>query len=267
MANFIPKIEYTELYSLANKSFTFDSPPEKDPFKEEIKGVFKETVSTSGNYQRQWNYNLQTCDLEFKYQSVTLMNAFDDFVLKHGLRGGSFKYYPHSDDTYYEIFRLESDSIKKERPLFDDSGSDFLYSFKFSIIRTMDFSLEVEGADMGYGAIAETQFTIANNQTSASDIVGLFFDPTNTRAAFVSYYIYRKTTDTGAVELAEAGTINAVYKPIEGVWELSRTATGDAGVTMTCTALGQFQYTSTNITGTPSVSIIKFKASAIGVEE
>jgi hypothetical protein len=266
MASFIPMIQYIELYTNLAKVITFDSPPEKDPMSEEIKGVYKETVSSSGNYQRQFNYNEQSYDLAFKYQSSATMLKVDDFIKNHALRGGVFDYYISSDELDHEQFRLETNSFKKERPLFEGSGPEFEYNFKFSIVRTIDHVLEVEGAELGQNSISETQFNLANNQTSPANITGLNFAVGTVRAAFIYYSIYRKTTGVGATELREAGEMYVIYGDSSGTWELTRTANGDAQTTITVTNAGQFQYMTSNITGTASVSAIKFRASTIGVE-
>lgn len=265
--NWIPKIEYTELYTLIPKTITFDSPPEKDPFNEEIKGEYKELMSSSGNFQRQFNYNIKTYDLQFKFQSNAVTTLVTDFITKHALLGGAFKYYTHSDEIEYEIFRLESNTFKKERPIFEDSTlGTFVYNVKFSIIKTLDFVIEIEGADMGQGAIGETQFNLVNNQSSPANITGLLFSTATVRAAFISYSIYRKTTGVGAMEAVESGEIYVAYKAVAGIWELVRSSNGDAGVVITIANSGQLQYTTTDYTGTASVSAIKFRASTIGVE-
>ena len=255
--NFIPKISYYELYTEIPKEFAFSSQPEKDPFNEEYKGDYKETVSPTGNYQRQFNYIKKTYDLNFTFQTKAVMDAFDSFAQSTGLKGRAFRYYPSSDETAYEVFRLESDTIKKKRPVF--AGTDFEYDFSFSLVRALDQTMDVEGGDVGAGAIGETQAEIVNNQTAWADIAGLifdttglYFDPLLVRAAFITYSIYRQTTGIGAVELVEAGTM---------------IAQGDAGVEIQILANGQMQYKSSNIGGTPNVSAIKFKASTIGVEE
>lgn len=270
--NYIPKISYIELYTATPKTLTFSSQPENDPFNEEIEGDYKETVSPTGNYQRQFNYTKKTYDLTFTFQSKTVMDKFDDFLKNHALRGGAFYYYPSSDETDYEIFRLESKSVKKKRPVF--AGGDFEYNFAFSMVRALDVTMQIGEGEVGVGAIGETQAEIVNNQTTWADITGLifdtsglYFDPLLVRAAFITYSIYRQTTGVGAVELVEAGSMIAVYKTAAATWDLTREAQGDAGVEIQILPTGQLQYKSSNIGGTPNVSAIKFKASTIGVEE
>lgn len=113
----------------------------------------------------------------------------------------------------------------------------------------------------GVDDIAETTFTIANNTSSAADIVGLVFNPSTVRSAVVDYSIYRSTSTT---ELAEKGKLELVYKnggTIGSKWTIGQVYFGDdAGVRFTMTDAGQIQYTSTNMTGTDYSGEIKFEA-------
>ena len=109
--------------------------------------------------------------------------------------------------------------------------------------------------------IIETIFNIANNQASPADITGLSFDPTKIGGFTIDYRVYRQTTGGGATELAEQGQLVGAYSPVAGTWEMTQGPdVGDAGLTFSITNAGQVQYTSTNITGTPSQSYIRFKA-------
>lgn len=113
--------------------------------------------------------------------------------------------------------------------------------------------------------IGETSFTIANNQSSAANVTGLAFAPVSIGGFTVEYRIYRNTTSTGATELSEYGTLMGTYSPVAGTWELTQNNVGNAGVTFTITNGGQVQYTSTDITGTPDASTMKFKARSISI--
>lgn len=264
--NWVPRIDYIEIYTGNVKSITFDSQPEGDPYNEETKGVYKELVSSNGNFQRQFNYNTQGYDLAFKFQSGTVTRQMDDFINNHANRGGVFKYYSSNDSGDYQLFRLESASFKKERPILDSTGLDFEYNFKFSIVRTIDYAISYEGSDVGAGALGEQSTDLVNNQTSPADVTNLVFDATATMCAVITYIIYRNTTGAGATELAESGQILAVYKLVADTWEMTRTSNGDASVGLTITNAGQVQYTTSNITGTPDQSYIRFRASTIGVD-
>lgn len=115
----------------------------------------------------------------------------------------------------------------------------------------------LQGAD----DIPETSFNVANNQVSASDIVGLVFNPATVRSATVDYSIYR---NTDSVELAEKGKLELVYKnggPNGEKWTIGRVFFGDdAGLIITMTDAGQAQYTSTNISGTGYTGEMRLEA-------
>lgn len=115
--------------------------------------------------------------------------------------------------------------------------------------------------------IAETGFNIANNQGSPADVTGLLFDSSIQGAAFIDYEIYRNTTGGGATKLKEAGNFMVSFTPGGSpVWDIgARQFIGDAQVDFTITALGQVQYTSSNISGTADVSRMRFKARAMNI--
>lgn len=112
------------------------------------------------------------------------------------------------------------------------------------------------------GDILQTTFTIANNNTAASNINGLTFDSGTVRAASVDYSIYRTSTSNPAGH-AEFGNIFLVYDDSAASgnkWKLSQTIDGGAGVSLTILDSGQIQYTSTDIGSTGYSGTMKFKA-------
>ena len=122
---------------------------------------------------------------------------------------------------------------------------------------------DVLGSVVGPGDIVLTAASIANNQASPTNVVGLAFDTTSVRGALVEYAIYRVTTGGGATELAEMGSMYLAYKSTAASWELAVVGLTNAGVTFSVTNTGQVQYTSTNITGSSYSGTIKFRARAI----
>jgi len=116
---------------------------------------------------------------------------------------------------------------------------------------------------VGTGDILLTSATIANNTAVAANINGLAFDPGTVRSAIITYSIYRVTTGVGAMEAVETGQIFAGYLSTANEWDISVIGGQGAGVTFSVLANGQFQYTSTNFTGSGYSGIIKFKATAI----
>lgn len=104
------------------------------------------------------------------------------------------------------------------------------------------------------GDIAETSFSLANNQGSPANVTGFAFANGTVRSfdALVSIYI-DATTD-----LFESYKLHGIQKGSS--WEMSQTAVGDdSQVVFTITNAGQIQYTSGNYTGFSS-GTIKFRA-------
>lgn len=264
--NYIPRIVYTKILTGEAKDFTFDSEPEKDPFNEKITAISTKRRSTDGTQQVEFSYRLLSYTLKFLYQSKDTYDEMLEFV-EHGFKGGTFNYYPSSDETDYETYELQSNSITFDRPTKD--GVDFTYNFGFTIERVVENVIDLDTGEAGLGAIGETSYNLTNNVTVAEDIEGLAFelpDTNSIRACFVEYTIYRVTTGGSGVELSEAGEIKLVYNSAALSWDMQRDSVGDAGVTITILANGQMQYISTNEAGTPSVFVIRFKARTLGQE-
>lgn len=109
---------------------------------------------------------------------------------------------------------------------------------------------------------AERSCQIANNQSGAADVVGLKVNARAVSQAVVDYLIQRVTTSTGATELVESGIFILAYRPTDEDWDLSivsEETPDDAGVDFSVTADGQVQYTSSDITGTPSISRVLWR--------
>lgn len=104
-------------------------------------------------------------------------------------------------------------------------------------------------------------FTVINNQSSPADVTGLLIDPDTYRGFILEYSVYRNTTGAGATELSETGSVVGSFKTVAVAWFLSPGPFTEesAGVTLSITALGQIQYVSTDITGTPDTSVLNFK--------
>lgn len=114
-----------------------------------------------------------------------------------------------------------------------------------------------------YAMGEERQFTIVNNQASAADITGLKFNKAGTTGAFVEFLVQRVTTGGGAVELTEIGVFSVIYEPTSNSWTLTEINVNNpdnSGVTFSITSTGQVQYTSTNETGTASISSLFWRA-------
>lgn len=110
---------------------------------------------------------------------------------------------------------------------------------------------------VGSGDVLNTQFLFNNNQSSASNITGLTFDVAVVRGTLISYAIYRSTSSS---ELAECGTLYAVFKNTANSWEIAQSCVGDSEFVFSVTSTGQFQYTTSNLAGTGHVGRIRFSA-------
>lgn len=108
----------------------------------------------------------------------------------------------------------------------------------------------------GGGVPAPTSFTLANNQVAAASITGLIFAPASV-VGFIVEYSSHRTTSTQ--ELASCGRLRGSFNTLAGVWSIANDYAGDNdGITFSVTALGQVQYTSTNVTGASYVGTLKY---------
>lgn len=109
--------------------------------------------------------------------------------------------------------------------------------------------------------------TLVNNQAGAADISGMILDSSQVSHGVIEYLIQRVTTGGGATELITGGMFHLVYKPTTAAWAIQAIGTAGpstSGITFSVTAAGQVQYTSTNITGTASISRIVFRMRTLG---
>jgi len=103
--------------------------------------------------------------------------------------------------------------------------------------------------------------TVANNVLSPTAVSGLIFNGAAYRGVNADYTVYRSTTTT---ELAETGTLRAVYKTTSGTWEMDITSVGASGLTFTINSSGQVLFTSTNLTGTSYVGTMNWNIGTLG---
>jgi len=119
------------------------------------------------------------------------------------------------------------------------------------------------------GDILETTFNINDDTSTPTQVQGLAFDPSLSRAATIVYSIYRTSTDTPSGN-AEAGEITIIYDNNASVgqkWKMIQKKNGEAGVVLTISDLGQFSYTSTeiNLGAGGYVGIMKFSAKSTAI--
>lgn len=94
------------------------------------------------------------------------------------------------------------------------------------------------------GDLTEDSDVVANNQSSALDVVGFSFN----NASIRSFKAIASVTIDATSDLYEQFELNGLQK--SGVWELVQTSIGDtSGVTLSITNTGQIQYTSPTYPG------------------
>lgn len=135
--NYIPKIEYVDLIDGSTKVIIFDSPPEGDPFNEEIQGRVKVTKSNNGRRQVQYNYAEQFYKLEFLFQSEAVKLQVEELFTRHALRGGKINYFSSSDEVDFIEFYVGSRSLSFKRPIPSAIEGEFEYDFSFSLERVL----------------------------------------------------------------------------------------------------------------------------------
>lgn len=145
--------------------------------------------------------------------------------------------------------------VPKETPLVDENG--ILNPVWEKYFRDLTTQVDANGV--------ERAFKLVNNQAVAANIEGLIFSYKSVSQVTVDYLIQRVTTGGGATELIEKGQFYLGYRPTSNDWVLT-SGPATAGITLTVTSKGQVQYTSSNITGTASISKITWKARTLSAK-
>lgn len=117
--------------------------------------------------------------------------------------------------------------------------------------------VDVANNTSGSGDILNTTFSPLNNVTSASNVTGLAFNSSAVRSANITYSVDRSTSSN---ELSESGQITITFNSLGGSWELQQTSVGDAGIHFTLPNNGQFQYVTTNMSGSNYIGQMVFSA-------
>lgn len=98
---------------------------------------------------------------------------------------------------------------------------------------------------------------IANNQSSATNLVDIVFDKTETKYAKLEYVLKVRTSSESR---NQTGEIHLTYEEDLDTWLCSYNfLTGRSGVDFTVTSAGQLQYTSENVSGASYAGEIKIK--------
>lgn len=117
------------------------------------------------------------------------------------------------------------------------------------------------------GDILQTTFAIDNNIAVATNINGLLFDSGTSRAANISYAVYRTSTSTPAGN-AETGTIKIIYDDDASVgqkWKMTQDSDGSGGISFAVGDDGQFTYQSSDIGAAGYSGTIRFSAKSLTV--
>lgn len=135
--NWTPKIVYNDMADGLQKSFTFDFPPSGDPFSETIDHDVKRTISSNGKRQYQYNSGRKIYSVKFQFQSESTKDKFKEFFGNHAVKGGTFNYYPSSDETEYEEWEMDIDSVKLDRIIPTNTPGQFYYDFEFKMSKLL----------------------------------------------------------------------------------------------------------------------------------
>jgi len=116
---------------------------------------------------------------------------------------------------------------------------------------------------IGPNDIIQTTVTIANNQTTATNIVGLSFNTGQVRSAIIEYSVYRTST-ANPTGHSESSTLVATYDNLAASgskWSLIGTdINGNSGINITVLDSGQFQYTTNDINSVGYSGNMHFRA-------
>lgn len=95
------------------------------------------------------------------------------------------------------------------------------------------------------------------NNAGPLDIPGLLFDKTKVKSVDITFDI-RRRTDT--VQTKERGMITLNFDEDSGAWDQPyfESILGDTGVSFSITAVGQLQYTATNLAGANYVGKLRY---------
>ena len=158
--------------------------------------------------------------------------------------------------TGHSIDLLNETGATATQQIYTGTGGNFTLLDKQTIL--LSYS-DVSGGKWvivgGNSLDIEYSATIANNQSSATDITGMILNDTLYRGFTIDYLIWRATDINSRIQY---GQLRAVYNANTSTWYLSDNYSGqDAGVEFSMN-VNQVQYTSNNLTGADYSGYIKF---------
>jgi len=128
MAILIPKI----VYSTPEISIEFDYPPSEDFRNQNYVADAKETISSSGRSQTQFNFMENNFNLSFTFISESLKNKLDLFFKNHGLKGKEFKYFEDKSLTGFKMVRINSKNYQPEILFPTNTPNEFVYKININ---------------------------------------------------------------------------------------------------------------------------------------
>jgi hypothetical protein len=136
-------------------------------------------------------------------------------------------------------------------------NSQWVISAGLAISSTELLINPVASASAIYITDSEFVASLLNNQSSATDISGLLFDPLQVRAFIIDYSIYREDS---LVAKSQIGQIRGTYNTKDSSWLISDSFTGEnAEIEFSIQVSGQLQYTSSNFLGTGHTCSLKYE--------
>lgn len=145
---------------------------------------------------------------------------------------------------------------------FPNSGSDPNWA-----PAVIQFAQAVEAAIQGFAGafdVAPQSYTMtANLNASPVDLTNLTFPPSDVRAVFIKYTVFRSTDSTSAYE---GGDIIATYSaanPTNNKWDVIQRKNGDAKVSISFSDSGQVQFTSEALSGINHSGKFTYTATAL----
>lgn len=134
MANFLPKIEYDP--GSGPVTVEFDLPPEGDNLRERERSNIRQSISTGGVVQNQFNFIEQQIRPRFVFLTNAKIAELRTFFETHALEGKEFKYFEHKDEVTFLTVTLARFEFRPARISSDNSGG-FLHDLEIAMRRTL----------------------------------------------------------------------------------------------------------------------------------
>lgn len=242
MAHYAPKIVYGPL----STTFSFPYPPLGLPEPEQDDAAEHVLTSLSGLRQVQVDFLEVSRKLKFGGLSEAEIASLRTWFRTWAYLGKQFRFYEDQNGTDYDTYELADLKFKPKR-----TGVAGANAYTYTVEITMR---RVESEDL----VDYREFTIANNQASATSITGFTLDSSSYKSVRILYELRRKTDSS---ELVENGALTAIYKDSTASWDITAEGTSegdDAGVTFSMVG-SQVKYTSTNQSGSNYTGTMRIK--------